>query len=467
MLRNQAGRLHSLILAFDHLLSAGTCVAVLSLPGMAFPGSDLVPLRLTVVAIAATLLWPFLFELLGLYRSQRRESLGHVLAQIGLAALFTTAAVSALANLVSAPVAAAFPALCSAAQLVVLGSFRLALFMSLRLARRQGRNFRSVLIVGSGPRARQARTVIEHHPEWGLRLLGFVDDRDTPVDPALRDAKVYKLSELSDLVRDEVVDEVLIACPRGMLASLDPVVRVCADVGVPLTLVSDLFGDILPRPQASRFGDLPTLSFAMVDHSQLMLWAKRGIDLAVATALLAISSPVLVVAAALIRATSPGPVLFRQVRCGLHGRRFSILKLRTMHVDAEARRQELEPLNEASGPVFKIRNDPRVTGVGRFLRRWSIDELPQFWNVIRGDMSLVGPRPPIPSEVAQYETFQRRRLSMRPGVTCLWQVNGRNEIGFDDWVRLDLHYIDNWSLAQDLRILAHTLPAVWRGTGAS
>jgi exopolysaccharide biosynthesis polyprenyl glycosylphosphotransferase len=205
----------------------------------------------------------------------------------------------------------------------------------------------------------------------------------------------------------------------------------------------------------------------VVHHSALPLAVKRGLDLLVGCLLLALALPVLALAALAIKATSPGPVLFPQLRCGLNSRRFLMLKLRTMYADAEERKRELQHLNEVSGPVFKIRNDPRITPVGRFLRRYSIDELPQLWNVIRGDMSLVGPRPPIPAEVAQYETFERRRLSMRPGLTCLWQVNGRNEIEFDEWVQLDLQYIDDWSLTQDLRILAQTVPAVLRGTGAS
>ena len=160
-------------------------------------------------------------------------------------------------------------------------------------------------------------------------------------------------------------------------------------------------------------------------------------------------------------------MLFRQKRCGLNGRIFDVLKLRSMHLDAEKRRADLVALNEMDGPVFKIRNDPRITRVGRWLRRLSIDELPQLWNVVRGEMSLVGPRPPIPGEVDEYDVGQRRRLSMRPGITCLWQVAGRNTIGFAEWVQLDLEYIDRWSLLLDTKILLRTLPAVLKGTGAS
>ena len=245
------------------------------------------------------------------------------------------------------------------------------------------------------------------------------------------------------------------------------VLKLSALVGVPLTIPSDIFGDYLPPPRVTRFGGVPALSFAPVHHSRLKLAGKRLIDIVGASAALIALAPVMAVAAALIRATSPGPAIFRQPRCGLYGRQFSMYKLRTMVVDAEARKQELADHNECDGPVFKMRKDPRVTPVGRWLRRWSLDELPQFWNVLLGDMSLVGPRPPVPTEVALYQTFERRRLSMRPGITCIWQVNGRSEIGFADWVKLDVEYIENWSFALDFQILLKTVPAVLGQSGAS
>ena len=178
---------------------------------------------------------------------------------------------------------------------------------------------------------------------------------------------------------------------------------------------------------------------------------------------LALVAPVIGIAALVIRFTSPGPIFFRQVRCGLYGRPFAMIKLRTMVAEAEVRRKDGVYLNEMGGAVSKIEKDPRMTPIGRWLRAFRIDELPQLWNILVGDMSLVGPRPPIPAEVAQYETSERRRLSMRPGLTCLWQVSGRNEIAFDEWVKLDLEYIDGWSLTNDLRILLLTLPVVLGG----
>jgi exopolysaccharide biosynthesis polyprenyl glycosylphosphotransferase len=177
-------------------------------------------------------------------------------------------------------------------------------------------------------------------------------------------------------------------------------------------------------------------------------------------------SPVFLVIAALIKLTSPGPVLFRQPRCGLHGRSFTFLKFRSMTLGADALKATLAPYNEMDGPAFKMTNDPRVTPIGRFLRRTSLDELPQLWNILRGDMSFVGPRPAVIEEVRQYQPWQRRRLSMKPGLTCLWQVSGRNELTFDEWMRLDLEYIDNWSLWLDVKIALKTIPAVVRGRGA-
>jgi exopolysaccharide biosynthesis polyprenyl glycosylphosphotransferase len=248
--------------------------------------------------------------------------------------------------------------------------------------------------------------------------------------------------------------------------SIAPVVAYCSAAGIPVTMPTDIFGDYFPPPRVSRFGSTAALSFAPVHHSHSMLLLKRGIDIVGAAIGLILAAPLLAVAAVAIKLSSPGPVLFRQSRSGLHGRPFDMLKLRTMYRDAEERIEELLHLNEMDGPVFKIREDPRITPVSRFLRRYSIDEVPQLWNVLTGDMSLVGPRPPIPAEVARYETSERRRLSMRPGLTCLWQINGRNSLAFAEWVKLDLEYIDGWSLAADFKILVKTVPAVLRGTGA-
>jgi exopolysaccharide biosynthesis polyprenyl glycosylphosphotransferase len=467
MLRDHSRELHSLVLSSDVLVAALTYGVLISLPEFAPAPAGFAIFRLLALGLAISLVWPIAFQQLGLYGSQRRLGVERILARLLVAGAAATVVGSAVAFSLAVPVHPLFPALCAGVQFAGLTALRLTIHLALRGLRRAGHNTRNVLIVGSGPRAAYVQEVIHRNPAWGLRIVGFIDDGEPEGGSAVDPDDVHKLTGMRDLLRGEVIDEVVVACPRSMLGSIVEVVDACAAAGVPITLLSDIFGDYLPPPQVRRFGSLPALNFAPVHHDRLALAVKRAIDVVGAALLLAATAPVFAAAALAVRLTSPGPVLFRQVRCGLNGRTFEMLKLRTMAADAEARRSDLAHLNEMEGPVFKIRDDPRITPVGRLLRRFSVDELPQLWNVLRGDMSLVGPRPSLPSEVDEYQTFERRRLSMRPGLTCIWQVSGRNEIDFEDWVRLDLEYIDTWSLGQDWRILAQTLPAVLRGEGAS
>jgi len=219
--------------------------------------------------------------------------------------------------------------------------------------------------------------------------------------------------------------------------------------------------------ELTEFDGFPLLSFSTTPTNEALMFVRRILDVVLASIMLLIAGPLFMLPTAiLIKLTSPGPVLFRQKRCGLNGRQFVMYKFRSMVDNAEQLRVELEALNEMDGPVFKSSSDPRITTIGKLIRRRSIDELPQLFNVLRGDMSLVGPRPPLPAEVARYERWQRRRLSMKPGMTCLWQISGRNEVSFEDWMKLDLTYIDNWSLLLDLKILLKTVPVVLLGRGA-
>jgi len=327
---------------------------------------------------------------------------------------------------------------------------------------------RNVLLVGTGPRARTASDSVESHPEWGLKIIGYLDDGDSDPDFAasVPYEKIHKLIELPTLLRNETVDEVLVACPRAMLVQLPPVVQECAMVGIPVTLMTDLFGDQLPAPRVGRFDATRTLTFAPVHHNDLELLLKRGLDIVGAMVGLILSAPVIGLAAVAIRLDSKGPSFFRQVRVGLNGRRFEMVKLRTMTVGADRMKSQLMHLNEMDGPVFKLHDDPRITPVGAILRKLSVDEFPQFWNVLTGDMSLVGPRPPTPDEVIRYEGDTRRRLSMRPGLTCYWQVSGRSNLSFAEWIKLDLYYIDTFSIVNDMLIILRTIPTVLFARGA-
>lgn len=326
---------------------------------------------------------------------------------------------------------------------------------------------RQVVIVGSGPRAMQLHRQLRKQSAPGVEVVGIVDDRDFGLGTRAGLPLLGGPAELETILMHRVVDEVLIALPiKSSYSAIQQVITACERSGTQSKFVADIFRCSVARPRLEQGGQVPVINNRIfVDDYRLGL--KRILDILIALAALALLAPVLLAVAAAVRLSSPGPVIFRQERYGLNKRRFHILKFRTMVVDAEARQAELEDRNEASGPVFKMRWDPRVTRVGAFLRRTSLDELPQLWNVLRGDMSLVGPRPLPLRDVGRFEEpWLMRRFSVRPGVTCLWQIGGRQELSFDDWVALDLQYIDAWSLRLDLRILARTVPAVIAGRGA-
>jgi exopolysaccharide biosynthesis polyprenyl glycosylphosphotransferase len=345
--------------------------------------------------------------------------------------------------------------------------FRFTFREILKYIRRRGYNFREILIVGRNDRAAQLVKKIEGSPEFGLRILGFLDapngENDVTFSPNYK--LMGGLGDLEGILRDQVVDEVFIFLPiKSFYLEIEKVLRTCEDVGVEVKIPTDLFSLRLAKSTTSLYGDVSVIDLYTSPKMSWQLFVKRLIDITVSTVMLVLFSLVFAVVSILIKATSKGSVLFKQQRVGYNGRVFNCLKFRTMVENAEELQKDLLALNEMEGPVFKIKNDPRVTKVGRVLRRTSIDELPQLINVLKGDMSLVGPRPPIPSEVNEYILKDRRRLSMRPGITCLWQVNGRNSIPFEKWMELDKEYIDHWSLWLDFRIIAKTLPALFIGS---
>ena len=276
------------------------------------------------------------------------------------------------------------------------------------------------------------------------------------------------ISELESVISQEPVDEVFITLPRDRYGPLvETIVRLCEDQGIIVRVRTELFQLRIARWQLDELDGMPIMTIQSGPPIGWQLAAKRLIDFFGSAVLLLALAPVFVTVAMLIKLDSPGPVFFRQERVGLNKRRFRLFKFRTMVVEAEKQQLLLECLNEADGPVFKIKDDPRITRIGKFLRRFSIDELPQLFNVFKGDMSLVGPRPLPVRDVQRIDIrWHKRRLSVKPGVTCLWQVNGRSDVSFDHWVQMDLEYIDKWSLALDLKILMKTIPAVLKGSGA-
>lgn len=345
-----------------------------------------------------------------------------------------------------------------------LACFRLAARPLARLILGAETARRYVYVAGSGPSAERVGRLIEKSADYGLVLLGFLDEQPGKVKLA-REYEVRELSRLHELLQTQVVDEVLFAGGSKHLGDLEDALLVCEEEGVRTRLDLGFFPHVQARVDLERLEGEAMLTFAGAPHDDFRLMLKRATDLTLACVALLVLLPFLTLIAILIRLTSSGPAIFRQQRCGLNGRMFTLYKFRTMVADAESRRAELEHLNVKT-TAFKIPNDPRLTGLGRWLRKFSLDELPQLWNVVRGEMAIVGPRPPVPEEVARYERWQRRRLRMRPGLTCLWTLAGRDALSFEDWMRLDLDYIDGWSLALDWSVILRTIPHVLLGKGA-
>jgi exopolysaccharide biosynthesis polyprenyl glycosylphosphotransferase len=322
-----------------------------------------------------------------------------------------------------------------------------------------------VLVVGVGPMGRATAVDVDR----GRRhLLGYVRFADEAKPAALQGKVLGDVADLEQLLRAIPVSEVYLASTSLEHAEpLQGAVKVCERLGVPFALPVNFLRLDRARPLDSHGVGDGYVHYQSGAFKPTPMALKRVFDIAVSGAALWVLMPLLLGVAALVKLTSRGPVLFRQKRVGLHGKPFSMLKFRTMVENAEALKASLATQNEMDGPVFKMKRDPRITPIGRFLRKFSIDELPQLLNVLRGDMSVVGPRPPVPSEVAKYEGWQRRRLSVRPGLTCVWQVSGRNEISFEQWMYMDLQYIDHWSFSSDLALIFRTVPVVLLGRGAS
>ena len=324
-----------------------------------------------------------------------------------------------------------------------------------------------VVIAGTGPRARAVADMLLDSPELDTSIEGFLDYRRKDLW-RYRDIPLLGHPEqLGSIIADNQVDAVIMACDRRDIPQTTSLFTTAERMGTPVVVLADMYHPNIAHPVTATLGDISTVTYRAVPESKLQLLFKDIIDRIGAFVGLVLLSPLLLLTAVIIKLESKGPVFFVQKRSGVNGKLFTLYKFRTMCSDAERLKKQLLKQNEMSGPAFKIRNDPRITKVGRILRKYSIDELPQLFNVLRGEMSLVGPRPPLPSEVSKYKQWQHRKLSVKPGLTCLWQVNGRNNIDFENWMRLDLEYIDNWSVWLDTKILAKTIPAVMRADGAS
>ena len=353
---------------------------------------------------------------------------------------------------------------------ILLVSFRICLRKTLRFIRAKGFNYRNIVLVGRNNRSLVLAKRIMKNDEFGLKIIGYIDESEQVIKN-LEFPECIKflgdLSQLRSILNSYIIDEVFIALPiKSFYTNIEKIVEICTERGIDVRILSDMFFLKDTKNSIDRLDGLPLHNISLRPDSILKLFIKRCIDITVSSTLLILSIPLYIVISLAIKIESPGPVFFVQKRVGCNNRTFKLLKFRTMIVKAQNLQIKLNHMNEMDGPVFKIKNDPRITRVGKILRRFSLDELPQMINVLKGDMNLVGPRPPLPAEVEKYSWSQRRRLSVKPGITGLWQVSGRNTLSFDQWVKLDLKYIDNWTLTMDLKILFKTIYIILNGKGA-
>lgn len=417
-------------------------------------------------------LWIAVGLVLGIYREIREEKLSRAFTDpLRVTAIGATLLFALPFALKVEIISRLLLGLYATIDLGVMIAFRLVARRFSGALRRSVSGIRQFLLIGNTRQALAIAGEIEAHEARGQRLSGFalVEGVDaTPDQSGLRRSyPVYALDQLREILRRHVIDEVIVAVAKDQLDLLEQAFLICEEEGVRTRLLLSFFPHVISKVSLERLRDMPLLTFSATPENESLLLVKRVMDFLMALGLVVLLSPLLVVLALLIKVTSRGPVLYRQTRCGLGGRRFVVYKFRSMHPDADLLREELRALNEMDGPVFKIRNDPRCTPAGRFMRKFSLDELPQLFNILKGDMSFVGPRPPLPEEVEHYEPWQRRRLRMQPGLTCLWALEGRNRLNFRRWMELDLEYIDQWSPALDWKILLKTIPVVLLGRGAS
>ncbi len=431
------------------------------------------PIRVTTDYIALivglSLLWVIIFNRLGAYSFQRFKSLWKELANvvkttfIGVCVFFAAHYFLRFGHIPRTYIIAfAF------VNFLFLALEKTALFYVAKEVRKRGINRKRVLIIGEGEKAREFIEVVKNNIGWGLDIVGIVKaDADdlTNGSSGIKILGTYK--DIEPLLHDNIVDEIIVCVPIDQFGLIRKVIECCEREGVQIRIYSDFFGKLVKKVRVDQPYGMNIISLMATQDDELKLYIKRLLDIGISGIMLIAMTPILLTIAVLIKATSKGPLLYQWNVVGLNKKPFKSWKFRTMVLNADQMKADLQDRNEMDGPVFKIKNDPRVMKIGKVLRKFSLDELPQLWSVFKGDMSLVGPRPAGPHELARYESWHRRKLSVKPGLTCFWQIKGRNRVSsFDEWVRLDLEYIENWSLGLDLKILLKTIPAVIRGTGS-
>lgn len=463
MIKEREIVINNFIAILDVLVGIGSFVFALLL---FFKDSDFTHSRdFQFIIVLIALIWWVLSKSLSLSILHRSRPLSNILFkcfQLSVSGTIILGLLIYLLNLheISFPIIQYFLPV----NLVLTFIFKAVVYLYMRRARKRGRNTRTILIIGDDSSILFIRQLL-HHTEWGYQIYGVIGSES--LKPLLPSTVKFLPAgtDVSKLLDDKVIDELAYCINTPDIKEVEELVFICSEVGVIFRMYSPFFNMLANRTHLHYFDTTPMLTLSKLPVDYFAQSLKVTFDFLFSFFVLLFLAPVFIVIGIIIKLSSDGPVFFKQERVGLMGRPFYIYKFRTMVPNAEALKEKLMSRNESDGPAFKMENDPRVTNIGRFLRKTSLDELPQFINVLFGDMSVVGPRPPVPSEVKVYERWQLRRLSMKPGITCIWQVSGRNTVSFDRWMEMDLEYIDNWSLKMDFILFLKTIRAVFMASG--
>jgi len=404
------------------------------------------------------IIWVTIFVIYGIYEGYRTRPFKKTIWLIIISGLWATLASGNFVFLMKLEMTSRlFFAVYAATAYILIMMEKWVLFKVLDNAHSKGYNQENLLIVGTGQRALEFIKAVNQHANWGLKIVGLIDDDHDLYGKKISGYRVVgRIKDIPFIINQIVIDRVIFVVPRHWLPLIEEAILACEEVGINTALSLDFYNLALAQTKQTDFNGFPLLEFKTFHAKEWQLFIKRVMDIVISGIALTLFSPIMLLTSLIIKGTSKGPVFFKQTRCGLKGRKFILYKFRSMVMDAEEMKESLKEENEMDGPVFKMKRDPRITSIGAFIRKTSVDEFPQLINVLKGDMSIVGPRPPIVNEVENYEIWQRRRLSLKPGITCIWQVSGRNKLSFDQWMKMDMEYIHNWSLLLDLKIMFKT-----------
>ncbi len=423
----------------------------------------------SIIIFSSIPVWLFLFAIQGAYKELRTKTIAKEVEIILKSAVLATIAIGSLIFIFKLKeTSRLYIGINACFTIILLTGAKIILNHLSDYIHKKGYNQVNILVVGTGKRACEFIKVVKSRANWGLKIVGLIDDEHGMFGKEIEGLRVLgRLQDIPFILHRIVVDRVIFVVPRLWLHRIDEAILACEREGISTAISMDLYNLRIAKVRQTDFSGFPLLEFETFSAKQWQLFIKRTFDIILSIVALIVLTPVILLTILAIKMTTNGPVLFQQIRSGLNGRKFKLYKFRTMIEGAEMKKRELLKMNEMDGPVFKIKHDPRITRIGRVLRKLSIDEIPQLINVLKGDMSIVGPRPPLPVEVDLYKLWQRRRLSLKPGITCIWQVSGRNNIQFEKWMEMDLEYIDQWSLWLDLKIVFKTVFVVLFGYGAS